>query len=81
MNPRSVDKGIAVPGDRPRATGCPWINLNESAGADLPHQADIFIRGGGRLQEPDAAVASSASRTITVGVRPEHGRRRVHARA
>ena len=42
MNPRSVDKG-----ERVRQIICqnrlPWINLIESAGADLPHQADIFI--------------------------------------
>ncbi len=45
MNPRSVDKGERFR-DIIRRNRLPWINLNESAGADLPHQADIFIRGG-----------------------------------
>jgi len=45
MNPRSVDKGGRFR-EIIRHNRLPWINLNESAGADLPHQADIFIRGG-----------------------------------
>ncbi|MDJ0770041.1 MAG: carboxyl transferase domain-containing protein [Ilumatobacter sp.] len=45
MNPRSVDKGMRFQ-EIIRRNRLPWINLNESAGADLPHQADIFIRGG-----------------------------------
>ena len=45
MNPRSVDKGMRFH-EIIRQNRLPWINLNESAGADLPHQADIFIRGG-----------------------------------
>jgi acetyl-CoA carboxylase carboxyltransferase component len=45
MNPRSVDKGMRFQ-QIIRENRLPWINLNESAGADLPHQADIFIRGG-----------------------------------
>ncbi len=45
MNPRSVDKGMRFH-EIIRRNRLPWINLNESAGADLPHQADIFIRGG-----------------------------------
>ena len=42
MNPRSVDKGGRFR-EIIRQNRLPWINLNESAGADLPHQADIFI--------------------------------------
>ncbi len=45
MNPRSVDKNMRFH-EIIRRNRLPWINLNESAGADLPHQADIFIRGG-----------------------------------
>ena len=45
MNPRSVDKGQRFR-EIVLANRLPWISLNESAGADLPHQADIFIRGG-----------------------------------
>ena len=42
MNPRSVDKNMRFQ-EIVRANRLPWISLNESAGADLPHQADIFI--------------------------------------
>jgi acetyl-CoA carboxylase carboxyltransferase component len=45
FNPRSVDKGERFR-DIIRRNRLPWINLTESAGADLPHQADIFVRGG-----------------------------------
>ena len=45
MNPRSVDKGSRFQ-EIVRENRLPWISLTESAGADLPHQADIFIRGG-----------------------------------
>ena len=45
MNPRSVDKSERFR-DIVRQNRLPWINLNESAGADLPHPADNFIRGG-----------------------------------
>ena len=45
MNPRSVDKAQRVR-EIIQQNRLPWINLIESAGADLPHQADIFIRGG-----------------------------------
>jgi acetyl-CoA carboxylase carboxyltransferase component len=45
MNPRSVDKNMRFH-EIIRRNRLPWINLNESAGADLPYQADIFIRGG-----------------------------------
>lgn len=50
MNPRSVDKGERFR-DIIRRNRLPWISLNESAGADLPHQADIFIRGGAGFRD------------------------------
>ena len=50
MNPRSVDKGERFR-QIVRENRLPWINLIESAGADLPHQADIFIRGGAGFRD------------------------------
>lgn len=50
MNPRSVDKGERFR-EIIRQNRLPWINLIESAGADLPHQADIFIRGGAGFRD------------------------------
>jgi acetyl-CoA carboxylase carboxyltransferase component len=50
MNPRSVDKGERFR-EIIRRNRLPWINLIESAGADLPHQADIFIRGGAGFRD------------------------------
>ena len=50
MNPRSVDKGERFR-DIIRRNRLPWVNLIESAGADLPHQADIFIRGGAGFRD------------------------------
>ena len=50
MNPRSIDKAERFR-DIIRRNRLPWINLNESAGADLPYQADIFIRGGAGFRD------------------------------
>jgi acetyl-CoA carboxylase carboxyltransferase component len=50
MNPRSVDKGERFR-QIIRQNRLPWINLIESAGADLPYQADIFIRGGAGFRD------------------------------
>lgn len=50
MNPRSVDKGERFR-EIVRQNRLPWINLIESAGADLPHQADIFVRGGAGFRD------------------------------
>jgi acetyl-CoA carboxylase carboxyltransferase component len=50
MNPRSVDKGERLR-EIVRQNRLPWINLIESAGADLPHQADIFVRGGAGFRD------------------------------
>ena len=44
----------------------PLILLNESAGADLPRQADIFVQGGGELPRPHPAVEAAASRRSRV---------------
>ncbi len=44
-NPTSWRKQHTLLRDRP-ANRLPLITLNESAGADLPRQADIFIQGG-----------------------------------
>ena len=41
----------------------PMINLTESGGADLPHQADLFIPGGGLFRE---LTRRSAERIPTV---------------
>ncbi len=45
MNPTSVKKGERMY-EIARRNRLPIIVLNESAGADLPRQADIFIQGG-----------------------------------
>ncbi len=45
MNPSSVTKGQRFH-EIVRENRLPLIVLNESAGADLPRQADIFVRGG-----------------------------------
>ena len=49
-NPRSLDKGERFR-EIIRQNRLPWINLIESAGADLPHQADIFLRGGAGFRD------------------------------
>ena len=45
MNPVTVDKMQRL-AEIVRQNRLPLIVLNESAGADLPHQVDIFVRGG-----------------------------------
>jgi len=45
MNPSSVSKLYRLY-EIVRANRLPLILLQESAGADLPHQADLFVRGG-----------------------------------
>ena len=68
MNPRSVDKNMRFQ-EIVRANRLPWISLNESAGADLPHQADIFIRGGEGFRNP-TQLSRLGIPTITVGFGP-----------
>ena len=45
-----------------RENRLPVIILNESAGADLPRQADIFVPGGGQFRDLTASVARPGSR-------------------
>ena len=68
MNPRSVDKNMRFQ-EIVRANRLPWISLNESAGADLPHQADIFIRGGEGFRN-QTQLSRLGIPTITVGFGP-----------
>jgi acetyl-CoA carboxylase carboxyltransferase component len=68
MNPRSVDKGQRFR-EIVLANRLPWISLNESAGADLPYQADIFIRGGEGFRDQTRASKLGIP-TITVGFGP-----------
>ena len=68
MNPRSVDKGARFQ-EVVRANRLPWISLNESAGADLPHQADIFVRGGAGFKN-QTQLSKLGVPTITVGFGP-----------
>ena len=54
--------------DRPGATGCRRSSLNESAGADLPRQADIFVPGGASFKNL-TQLSKLGIPTITVGLR------------
>ena len=56
----------------------PLILLNESAGADLPRQADLFIQGGAELPRPHPDVEDGHP-VDHARVRTEHRRRCVHA--
>ncbi|HHC07283.1 MAG TPA: acyl-CoA carboxylase subunit beta [Actinobacteria bacterium] len=47
----------------------PLIVLNESAGADLPRQADIFVPGGGQFRSL-TRLSKAGIPTITVGFGP-----------
>src|SRR5216117_687014 len=49
-NPYSLDKGFRAM-DIAAQNRLPLINLTESAGADLPNQAKIFVRGGRTFRE------------------------------
>ena len=68
MNPRSVDK-TAHFHDIARRNRLPVINLNESAGADLPYQADIFVRGGESFRNL-TQMSKLGIPSITVGFGP-----------
>ena len=63
-----------------RRNRLPLINLTESAGADLPRQADIFVPGGATFRDLTQLSARGIP-TITPRVRAVDGRRRVRARA
>jgi len=61
-NPITVDKGFRGM-DIAAANRLPVINLTESAGADLPEQAKIFVRGGRTFRE---LTRRSAERIPTI---------------
>jgi acetyl-CoA carboxylase carboxyltransferase component len=61
-NPYSLDKGARAM-DIAAQNRLPVINLTESAGADLPNQAKIFVRGGRTFRE---LTRRSAERIPTV---------------
>ncbi|MGH1503479.1 MAG: acyl-CoA carboxylase subunit beta [Acidimicrobiales bacterium] len=52
-----------------RQNRLPVINLNESAGADLPRQADIFVRGGAQFKHL-TQLSQAGIPTITVAFGP-----------
>jgi acetyl-CoA carboxylase carboxyltransferase component len=52
-----------------RQNRLPVINLNESAGADLPRQADLFIQGGGSFRDL-TQLSKLGIPTITVAFGP-----------
>src|SRR4029077_16319374 len=61
-NPYSLDKGARAM-DIAAQNRLPLINLTESAGADLPNQAKIFVRGGRTFRE---LTRRSAERIPTI---------------
>lgn len=68
MNPSTVTKGARFQ-EIARRNRLPVINLNESAGADLPHQADIFVRGGESFKNL-TRMSKMGIPSITVGFGP-----------
>jgi acetyl-CoA carboxylase carboxyltransferase component len=50
MSPVTVAKNLRAL-EIARLNRLPLVNLTESGGADLPHQADIFVRGGATFKE------------------------------
>ncbi|MEY2975129.1 MAG: acyl-CoA carboxylase beta chain [Actinomycetota bacterium] len=67
-NPRTVDKSARF-AEIVEQNRLPWITLNESAGADLPHQADIFVRGGASFRN-QTRLSKLGIPTITLGFGP-----------
>lgn len=67
-NPRTVEKSARF-AEIVRENRLPWITLNESAGADLPHQADIFVRGGASFKN-QTRLSRMGIPTITLGFGP-----------
>ncbi|MBL6630411.1 MAG: acyl-CoA carboxylase subunit beta, partial [Ilumatobacteraceae bacterium] len=63
FNPSSLDKSLRF-FDIVEANRLPWISLNESAGADLPHQADVFTRGGASFKR-QTQLSAAGIPTIT----------------
>jgi acetyl-CoA carboxylase carboxyltransferase component len=62
INPITLEKSFRA-GDIAAANRLPAISLTESAGADLPHQAQIFVRGGRTFRE---LTRRSAERIPTI---------------
>ena len=67
-NPGTVTKGARFQ-EIAQCNRLPVINLNESAGADLPHQADIFVRGGASFKHL-TRMSKMGIPSITVGFGP-----------
>jgi acetyl-CoA carboxylase carboxyltransferase component len=68
MNPMSVTKGQRFH-EIVRENRLPIIVLNESAGADLPRQVDIFVRGGESFRNL-TQLSKLGIPSITVGFGP-----------
>jgi acetyl-CoA carboxylase carboxyltransferase component len=62
INPITLDKSFRAM-DIAAANRLPVINLTESAGADLPHQSRIFVRGGRTFRD---LTRRSAERIPTI---------------
>ncbi|NDG95382.1 MAG: acyl-CoA carboxylase subunit beta, partial [Actinobacteria bacterium] len=67
-NPRTVEKSSRF-FEIVAQNRLPWIALNESAGADLPHQADIFVPGGASFKH-QTQLSKAGIPTIAVGFGP-----------
>ncbi|HEC09676.1 MAG TPA: acyl-CoA carboxylase subunit beta [Acidimicrobiales bacterium] len=67
-NPTTVAKGARFQ-EIARQNRLPVINLNESAGADLPRQADIFVPGGAGFRNL-TQMSKLGIPSITVGFGP-----------
>ena len=67
-NPHTVAKGMRA-FEIARSNRLPMISLSESAGADLPRQADIFVPGGAQFRNLTRLSAEGIP-TITVGFGP-----------
>ncbi len=67
-NPHTVAKGMRA-FEIARANRLPMISLSESAGADLPRQADIFVPGGAQFRNL-TRLSKEGIPTITVGFGP-----------
>ncbi|MET0782514.1 MAG: carboxyl transferase domain-containing protein [Microbacterium sp.] len=68
MNPTTVDKTLRVY-EIARQNRLPLIVLNESAGADLPRQAEIFVPGGAQFKHL-TQMSRLGIPTITLGFGP-----------
>ena len=77
QGPTSVAKGLRAM-EIARVNRLPLVSLTESAGADLPKQAEIFVPGGAIVQEPHAAVGRRHP-DHHAGVRLVDRRRRLRA--